>query len=129
MTERFIAAVVEALLVILFPFFSSEMVFMQLLMNNRCLNLHASKNCSICSIVGYLPGRMIFLCVVAAKREKICGTCMVLRRCDINKLSRYVVPCFLPSTTRNHVHRVFFSLFAADLLTIWGAVSSGLWEQ
>lgn len=70
MTERFIAAVAEALLVILFPFFTSEMMFMQLLMSNRCLNLHASKNCSICSIVVYLPARMISLFVVAAKREE-----------------------------------------------------------
>lgn len=130
-TEGFIAAVVEALLVILLQFFSSGTVFMWLLMNNRWLTLYAGKNCSLFNSGILARENHVPLCSCCQK-GRIYRTHMVLRRCDLNKLHklpRYTVPHFLQSTTQNCLHRVLFSLLAADLLGIWGAISSGICEQ
>jgi len=74
--ERFIAAVVETLLVILFPFFSSGTLVMWLLMNNRCLTSYASKNWYPCNSGILARENHVSLCSC----WRICGNHMVLRR-------------------------------------------------
>lgn len=109
-------------------FSSSETVFLWLLMNNRCLTLHASKNCYLSNSGILARENRVSLCS-SCQKGRIHGIHVVLRRCDLSKLPRYVVPRFLPSTTGSCLHRVLLSFSAADLLGIWGSVSSGLSEQ
>lgn len=69
-TEGFMAAVFEALLVMLFPFFPAvKQCFCDFWWTTGVWPYMLAKTVT-CPIAGYLPGRIVSLFVVAAKREE-----------------------------------------------------------